>query len=163
MPKQLIAGEQEVLPPLHRHWILLAKELALPVLAGLALIVAADIVAMAFVPGEIRLVLTLAVLAVLGIWAIVVYLQWAAASLTVTDQRVILEEGIFARSSKVIPLDRVQDVSTRQSLIGRFLDYGTVEIDAAGAGGAEIFPYVRSPEMLRDQVFVLSETLRRGL
>jgi uncharacterized membrane protein YdbT with pleckstrin-like domain len=91
------------------------------------------------------------------------WLNWQAATLTVTDQRVILELGIIIRTTKVIPLDRVQDVSTRQTPIGQFLDYGSVEIDTAGAIANELFDYASHPEMLRDQVFVLSEQLRRGL
>ena len=75
----------------------------------------------------------------------------------------ILEEGVFIRTSKVIPLDRVQDVSTRQDFLGIFLDYGSLEIDTAGAIPNELFQYAAHPEMLRDQVFVLSEQLRRGL
>jgi uncharacterized membrane protein YdbT with pleckstrin-like domain len=160
MPKML-AGESLVLPPLHRHWIMLAKDLVVPAVGVTVLLAAVDWLAVSFVPADFRVLFTLVVLAGVGLWGIVVWLNWNAASLTVTDQRVILEEGIFQRSSKVIPLDRVQDVSTKQSLLGRVLDYGLVEIDAAGSG--EIFPYVRSPEMLRDQVFVLSEQLRRGL
>lgn len=162
MPRQLLAGENLVLPPLHRHWILLARSLFMPTLVGLVLLVILDIVAGAAVPGDVRLFLTLIVLGIFGLWAGAAYLQWAAASLTVTDKRVILEEGIFNRFSKVIPLERVQDVSTKQSLLGRVLDYGNVEIDAAGASGSETFTYVRSPEMLRDQVFVLTDHLRQG-
>ena len=160
MPKML-AGESLVLPPLHRHWIWLARDLALPT-AGAAIVLAAvDGLGAAFLSPAFQVIVTLVALALIGLWGIVVWLQWNSASLTVTDQRVIVEEGIFQRSSKVIPLDRVQDVSTKQTLVGRMLDYGLVEIDAAGS--SETFPYVRSPEMLRDQVFVLSEQLRRGL
>lgn len=162
MPRQLLAGENLVLPPLHRHWILLARSLFAPALAALVVLVGIDILAATVTPGDVRVVVTLLVLGVFGLIAGAAYLQWAAASLTVTDKRVILEEGIFNRISKVIPLDRVQDVSTKQSLLGRVLDYGSVEIDAAGASGSEIFPYVRSPEMLRDQVFVLTDHLRQG-
>jgi uncharacterized membrane protein YdbT with pleckstrin-like domain len=161
MPRQLLAGENLVLPPLHRHWILLVRSLFTPGAVSLIVLVGVDILMGSVLAGDLRLVVTLMVLGVFALFAGVAYLQWAAASLTVTDQRVILEEGIFNRTSKVIPLDRVQDVSTKQSLVGRMLDYGTVEIDAAGAAGAEVFPYVRSPEMLRDQVFVLSDHLRR--
>ncbi len=160
MPKML-AGESLVLPPLHRHWVWLAKDLVVPAVGMTILLAAVDWLAVSFVPPDLRVLFTLVVLAAVGLWAIVVWLQWNAASLTVTDQRVILEEGIFQRTSKVMPLDRVQDVSTKQTLLGRVLDYGIVEIDVAGS--SEIFPYVRSPEMLRDQVFVLSEQLRRGL
>jgi membrane protein YdbS with pleckstrin-like domain len=92
-------------------------------------------------------------------WA---WLNWKAGTMTITDQRVILEDGVVQRAAKVIPLDRVQDVSTTQSLLGRFLDYGNVEIDTAGAIPNELFKFARHPDMLRDQVFVLSEQLRRG-
>lgn len=161
MPRQLLAGENLVLPPLHRHPIMLGRMLFVPGAVSLVVLILFDVLMGSVLPGEIRLVVTFIVLGVFALLGGVAYLQWAAASLTVTDQRVILEEGIFNRTSKVIPLDRVQDVSTKQSLFGRMLDYGTVEIDAAGASGAEVFPYVRSPEMLRDQVFVLSDHLRR--
>ena len=160
MPKML-AGESLVLPPLHRHWIWLARDLALPTIGAVLALVAVDGAGALLLSPDLRVFFTLAALGAFGLWGIVVWLQWNAALLTVTDQRVIVEEGIFQRSSKVIPLDRVQDVSTKQTLVGRMLDYGLVEIDAAGS--SETFPYVRSPEMLRDQVFVLSEQLRRGL
>jgi uncharacterized membrane protein YdbT with pleckstrin-like domain len=111
----------------------------------------------------VRVIGTLIVLAVVsGSWY-VSWLEWQAATLTVTDQRVILELGVVIRTTKVIPLDRVQDVSTKQTPMGQFFDYGSVEIDTAGAIANELFTYASHPEMLRDQVFVLSEQLRRGL
>lgn len=171
MPKNLLAGESMVLQPLRKHWIVLVKGLWLPTVIGLVLlfiVYAAPTVLSALLHissqsvGDIRLVGTLIILLLWGFWATVVYLQWSSASLTVTDQRVIVEYGVFTRDSKVIALDRVQDVSTTQSLLGRVLKYGLVEIDAAGVRGAETFDYCRSPELLRDQVFMLSEQLRRG-
>jgi len=163
MPKNLLAGESMVLQPLRKHWIVLVNGLWLPSVIGLVLLfIVFAIPSPHQVVADIRLLGSLIILVVWGAWAIVVYLQWSSASLTVTDQRVILEEGVFRRDSKVIALDRVQDVSTKQSLLGRVLRYGLVEIDAAGVQGAETFDYCRSPELLRDQVFMLSEQLRRG-
>jgi len=163
MPKNLLAGESMVLQPLRKHWIVLVNGLWVPSVIGLVLLfIVFAIPSPNQAVADIRLLLTLIILVVWGAWAIVVYLQWSSASLTVTDQRVILEEGVFRRDSKVIALDRVQDVSTKQSLLGRVLRYGLVEIDAAGVQGAETFDYCRSPELLRDQVFMLSEQLRRG-
>lgn len=154
-----------VVQPLRKHWIVLVSGLWLPTVIGLVLlfiVYALTSLSNSSTMGDIRLLGTLIILLLWGSWAIVVYLQWASASLTVTDQRVILEEGVFTRDSKVIALDRVQDVSTKQSLLGRMLKYGLVEIDAAGLRGAETFDYCKSPELLRDQVFMLSEQLRRG-
>jgi membrane protein YdbS with pleckstrin-like domain len=107
----------------------------------------------------ITLVVATAVVGVSAWWS---WLSWKLASMTITDQRVILDQGVIQRASKVIPLDRVQDVSTTQSVLGRLLDYGNLEIDTAGAIPNERFDYARHPDMLRDQVFVLSEQLRRG-
>lgn len=154
-----------VMQPLRPHWIVLVKGLWIPTGIGLALLVLIDGVAGALnlIQPEIRLLVTLLVMAVVGLWVTVVYLLWSSRSLTVTDQRVILEWGILTRSSKQIALDRVQDVTTHIPPLGRILNYGLVEIDVANVAGAEKFEYARGPEMLRDQVFVLTEQLRRGL
>jgi len=137
------------------------KAMTLP-LALVVLALLLDILFRDRLSGDVKLVVTLLALAVLGIWAIVTWIRWSATAFTVTDQRVILDSGVFSRSSKVIPIDRVQDVSTRRSVAGRLLGYGTVEIDAAGAAGAERLDHVPAPESFRDQVFMESERLRRG-
>lgn len=142
-----------------RHWILLVRSLLVPA-AILVLALALGVVGS--IPGDLRLALTLLALALAGLWLIVAWIRWSSASLTVTDQRVLLESGILNRTSKVIPLNRIQDVSTRESLLGRLFGYGTVEIDAAGLEGSEVLDHVPSPEVVRDQVFVVSERLRRA-
>jgi len=161
MRTQLLTGERLALPPLRRHWILLVRNLASPVLAALLCLGLVDVVARGLLPPDLRLLLTLAVAVPFGLWVIVTWLRWEGDSLTVTDQRVVLLEGVFQRRSKVVPLVRVQDVSTVQTLLGRILDYGTVEIDAAGAGGAERFAYVAGPMRVRDQVSALVARARR--
>ncbi len=163
MPTKLLAGESLVLRPIRKHWIVLVKWTFWPAVLAIVLFVLIDILLAGVISGDARVLVTvlgLALLAALGYW---VWLNWQSAMLTVTDQRVILEEGVLVRTSKVIPLDRVQDVSTRQNLLGRFLNYGSVEIDTAGAIPNELFTYVAQPEMLRDQVFVLSEGRRGSL
>jgi uncharacterized membrane protein YdbT with pleckstrin-like domain len=161
MPKQLLAGESLAFPPVHRHWIVMVRGLGPMAVITLALLLVADVAARALLPGELRLLLTVFLLAVLVLSAISVWVRWMEDALTVTDQRVILEEGVLRRSSRVIPLDRVQDVSTTQTLFGRLFDYGSVAIDAAGTGGTERFDHVASPERLRDQVFLLTERVRK--
>jgi uncharacterized membrane protein YdbT with pleckstrin-like domain len=91
----------------------------------------------------------------------VVWIRWQSISYTLSDQRIMLKSGIFSRSEKIIPIDRIQDCTTRQSIFGRMLGYGRVEVDAAGAQGAEILLHLPHPGSFRDQVFVQSER-RRG-
>lgn len=146
-----LAAESIVLQRFRKHWIVLVNGVWLPTLIGLVMLFIVYAL-----PGVVRLLGTLIILLVWGAWAIVVYLQWSSASLTVRDQRVIAEEGVLTRFRKVIPLDKSLEVSTTQSLLGRILNYGLVEIDAGDPAGAERFDYVNSPEILRDQVFSLS-------
>lgn len=155
MRTELLTGERLALPPLRRHWIVLVRNVASPALAAVLSVGLVDVVARGLLPSDVRLLLTLAVAVSLGLSVIAVLLRWDGDSLTVTDQRVVLLEGVFRRTSKVIPLVRVQDVSTVQTLLGRILDYGTVEIDAAGATGVERFAYVSRPMRVRDQVWAL--------
>jgi uncharacterized membrane protein YdbT with pleckstrin-like domain len=158
MAGELLPGENLILK-LHQHWIFVAKSLLIPI-ALLLLTVVADILIGSGT--HIRTPLTLAVIALALLWLIVVWIRWQSITYTLTDQRIKLESGILSRSEKIIPIDRIQDCTTRQSLLGRILGYGRVEVDAAGAQGAEVLQHLPSPGRFRDQVFVQSER-RRGV
>ena len=160
MAGELLPGENLVMK-VHQHWIFVVKSVLIPV-ALLILVVVSDFT---FIPSlkvsNLALFLTLGVVALALLWLIVVWIRWQSISYTLTDQRIKIESGVFGRQSKMIPIDRVQDCTTRQSLVGRVLGYGRVEVDAAGAQGAEILEHLPSPGTFRDQVFVQSER-RRG-
>ena len=156
----LLPGESVVLRR-HRHWIVPARSLFWPILLVVVVGVLDHYLKESLVARDVKMVVTLAALALLGLWAIITWLRWNGTSVTITDQRVILDRGVLSRSSKIVPIDRVQDVSTRQPVLGRILGYGTVEIDAAGSQGAELLDHVPSPNRFRDEVFVQSERLRR--
>jgi uncharacterized membrane protein YdbT with pleckstrin-like domain len=155
---KLLPGENLVLKQ-HPHWITFVRSLFLPVVL-VALVVVADVTFLNTT--QVRPVVSLIVAALVLLWLIVVWIRWQSISYTLTDQRVKIESGVFGRQEKVIPIDRVQDCTTRMSLFGRMLGYGRVEIDAAGAQGAEILEYLPNPGDFRDQVFVHSEKRRGG-
>jgi uncharacterized membrane protein YdbT with pleckstrin-like domain len=160
MAGELLPGENLIVK-VHQHWIFVVKSLVIPV-ALLILVVVSDFT---FIPSlkvsNLALFLTLAVVALALLWLIVVWIRWQSISYTLTDQRIKIETGVFGRQSKMIPIDRIQDCTTRMSLVGRMLGYGRVEVDAAGAQGAEVLEHLPNPGTFRDQVFVQSER-RRG-
>lgn len=155
----LLPGENLVLKD-HPHWITLVKSLTFPVFL-LVVVAIADFSFLYSAGHHIRTYLTLAAVALALLWLIVVWIRWQSITYTLTDQRIKIEMGVFGRSEKIIPIDRVQDCTTRQSIVGRMLGYGRVEVDAAGAQGAEVLEHLPSPGSFRDQVFVQSER-RRG-
>ena len=160
---KLLPGENLVLQH-HPHWITLVKSVVVPIVLFLAVVVA-DFTLLGpdgyYVP-KLRTFLTLGVLALALLWFIVVWIRWQSITYSLSDQRITIQSGVFSRQEKIVPIDRVQDCSTRQSLIGRMLGYGRVEVDAAGAQGAEVLDHLPSPGDFRDQVFVHSEKRRTG-
>src|SRR5437773_4209495 len=160
---KLLPGENLVLQD-HPHWITVIKSVLAPVVL-LVVVAIADFTVLGpgygfYIP-RLRTILTLAVVALVLLWLIAVWIRWRSVAYTLTDQRIKIESGVFGRQSKIIPIDRVQDCTTRQSLLGRILGYGRVEVDAAGAQGAEVLDHLPRPGAFRDQVFVQSER-RRG-
>jgi uncharacterized membrane protein YdbT with pleckstrin-like domain len=161
MPSELLPGENLVLKA-HQHWIVIVKSVVIPVLL-LVVVAILDFTYLNtnYVP-HLRTVLSLAAIAIAGAWLIVVWIRWQSTAYTLTDQRIKIDTGVFGRSSKTIPIDRIQDATTRQTLFGRMLGYGRVEVDAAGAQGAEVLDHLPNPGAFRDQVFMLSERRRGG-
>src|SRR5579864_809303 len=156
----LLPGENLIIKD-HPHWITLVKDLVFPILL-LIVVAVADLSFLATSGHHIRTYISLAAIALALLWLIVVWIRWRSVSYSLTDQRIKIETGVFGRSEKIIPIDRVQDCTTRQSLVGRMLGYGRVEVDAAGAQGAEVLEHLPNPGVFRDQVFVMSEKRRGG-
>jgi uncharacterized membrane protein YdbT with pleckstrin-like domain len=156
MSNELMPGETLVMKE-HQHWIVMIKPLLLPI----ALVILVGLLdAFQTIPRDYRILASLATVALLGLWLIVVWIRWSSRSFTITDRRVILDTGVVSRASKVIALDRVQDISTNQNLLGRVLGYGRIEIDSAGAAGAEVLSALPHPQRFRDEVFSRAEKLR---
>lgn len=156
-----LPGENLVLKN-HPHWITIVKSVIVPVVLVVVVIVADFTVLKGVDVPSLGSVLTLGVIALALLWVIVVWLRWQSITYTLSDQRITIQAGVFSRQEKIIPIDRVQDCTTRQSLIGRMLGYGRIEIDAAGAQGAEVLDHLPDPGTFRDQVFVQSERRRGG-
>src|ERR1700716_999016 len=144
MAGDLLPGENLIVK-VHQHWIFVAKSLVLPA-ALVLLVVLADLTVIPPLKiANLGAILSLAVVAIALLWLIVVWIRWQSISYTLTDQRIKIESGVFGRQSKMIPIDRIQDCTTRQSLFGRMLGYGRVEGDAAGAQGAEVLEDLPNP------------------
>lgn len=163
---KLLPGENLIVKD-HPHWITVAGSLILPAVLVIAVaildltLLSPNMQAGIYVP-HLRTFLSLGVVALALLWLIVVWISWQSITYTLTDQRITIEKGVFSRQEKIIPIDRVQDCTTHLSLIGRVLGYGRVEVDAAGAQGAEVLEYLPNPGSFRDQVFVQSEKRRGG-
>jgi uncharacterized membrane protein YdbT with pleckstrin-like domain len=66
----------------------------------------------------------------------------------VTDLRILDEWGVFTRNLKETPLEKINNLSLRQSLLGRIFGFGDIEIQSAAEDGATFYAFVKSPDVL---------------
>jgi uncharacterized membrane protein YdbT with pleckstrin-like domain len=155
--RDLLPGER-ILASSSRHWVVLVRPLAVTVLA---MVVAGAVVILLPIGTELKLFLGLAVLlAGLGVINLY-YWGWRAHEYILTDQRVILNEGILSKFSRSIAIDRIQDLTTFQGLWGRAWGFGDIELEAAGRDSAEVLSMVPHPQRLRNAIFAQMEARRR--
>jgi uncharacterized membrane protein YdbT with pleckstrin-like domain len=71
-------------------------------------------------------------LLVIGLaWLVYVYVEWYSQDYLVTNRRVIKVEGILSKRSADSSLEKINDAVLRQSLLGRMLGYGDLDIMTA--------------------------------
>lgn len=148
--KGLLPIEEHVVLEVHRHWLVPVGEIL--VSAPLMLVVLVAVLAAALRIDPTSGILPLGTgFTVAVLWIAIPMLRWSSASLTVTDQGVILTEGVLSRARTVISFDAIQAISTRQSVLGRVFGYGTIHI------GTAVYPvpvsFQRVPlEVVRDRL-----------
>jgi uncharacterized membrane protein YdbT with pleckstrin-like domain len=76
-------------------------------------------------------------------------LRWRASEFAVTSRRLIVRGGLLRAYTLDFPLPEVREVAVEETLGGRLLDYGTVEV-VRTKGEAEAFPRVAQAKALRD-------------
>jgi len=88
-----------------------------------------------------------AALALLGFTALFSWIAWRHFRYRVGDSDIRVERGLFSRTARSVPYERIQDVSLEQALVPRL--FGMVEVKfETGAGGKDelVIRYVDAAE-----------------
>jgi len=98
---------------------------------------------------SVRLFVLCAYIALLH--AVIISIRRRTTEIAVTDRRVIYKAGVIQRHTAEMNMDKVESVLVDQSVLGRLLNYGTVNIRGTGEG-LENLRYISSPISLRNTV-----------
>ncbi len=142
--QNLMSGES-VIYRTRLHWIIF---LAPMVVLGFFIIIGLNL-AVTDAGVESRALDALGLLGVLSL--LVTIAMFFSAEFAVTNKRVILKEGFLRRRSIEILLTKVEAIGVDQSMLGRFLDYGSLTVGGSG-GTREIFLNIWSPLTFRLKV-----------
>jgi|GEM_PF-1217525 uncharacterized membrane protein YdbT with pleckstrin-like domain len=102
------------------------------------------------------------ILALLGLpnllWRLTV---WRAHQYIVTSRRVIQISGVFTKAVIDSALDKVTDVRTEQTLLGRVFKYGDVEVLTASETGKNLFRMIADPLAFKRAIMDAQQELFR--
>jgi hypothetical protein len=149
-----ISGETDW-TAIHQHWISIARRLIWAGLLVLA-IIAVDVVLSRVLDGQIRLVLTLGGLAVVGLLIMFAYFEWQVDILIITNKRLISLNGVGPRTVKMFMLDNLMYIYIVQPGLGRLFDYARLEVVAPGGKGEEVMQRAPHPHDLSAYIIELS-------
>ena len=132
-----------------------------PWIAALVLVIAAGVVGYQFAGGEPAILIAAGVVCVLlGLVIVAKLLVLRSNEHVLTNRRMIQQTGILRKQSMDAPLDKVNNVEHWQTLWGRILGYGDVEIDTASEHGATRFRSISRPLELKNAIVGAAEAYR---
>ena len=72
---------------------------------------------------------------------------------TLTDSKIEIDHGLIARTTRNIPLSKIQDVTVSASIFQRMLGFGDVVVDnASEVGGTTILHNINNPRHYADLI-----------
>jgi uncharacterized membrane protein YdbT with pleckstrin-like domain len=160
---EVASAEGQVILSDHPHWTTLIQTILMLIVT----VVVAGVVII-FVPDwDIQSQLRLAVAAVAIIaalvFSVVPLLRWFATRYELTDQGLVIREGILSRSVRTIPIGRVNDASHSQRLIERILGKGTLIVESGGERGQLVLKNVPEVEEWHQQIYRLIDDVSDGV
>ena len=164
-PKRLLTEGEEIVFDLRPHW----KVLVAPSLLALVIVFGGSF-GIARVPegsaqGAVRLVALGVVLLLLVVFSVWPVLKWWTTHFVVTSHRVIMREGLLARSGRDIPMFRINDVTFTHTVVERLFGAGTLVVESAGERGQVTLHDIPHVEHVQREIYELIEAddrRRRG-
>ena len=82
--------------------------------------------------------LSLGMMVLYGVLALpAIVLQYLRFSYRITPKQIVIQQGVFNRQNRSIPIERVQNIQIERNLLARLVGIAKVKIETAGSSGTE--------------------------
>jgi uncharacterized membrane protein YdbT with pleckstrin-like domain len=149
--EDLIATNERIEASTRGHWTGLVARIFLPgilLLIGIAIAAAGNVFGTGIleqwgIVGQTQIVVRVVFVLALIVYPLVAfvlqYMYWRNEQYVVTNYRVIHIHGVLRKTVRDSSLEKVNDIVTNQSVLGRLLDYGNLDIlTSSEAIGSEL-------------------------
>ncbi|WP_035857756.1 PH domain-containing protein [Cryptosporangium arvum] len=151
VPYRLLMDGEEVVVHRHPH----VRVLVRPAIVTVVVVALAGL-AIAVVPqADTRWGIAAAALVIVAAAVSRPLLHWLTTTLTVTDRRLLLRSGVFARHGRDVPLSRIEEVSFEHTLLERALRCGTLYVELAADRGVVVVQNVPRVESVQAAIYEL--------
>jgi uncharacterized membrane protein YdbT with pleckstrin-like domain len=140
--ESILGADEHIIFATRRHWLVIAGTIITS--AILSIIVIAAAVILITPSGGLSLLLLLLLTIPVG-RLLTTYLDWWNEQYIVTNRRIIQLEGVFNKHVIDSSLEKVNDVVMDQSMMGRLLGYGDIEILTASDIGVNKLKKIHNP------------------
>src|SRR5215813_425757 len=122
---------------------------AVAVIGAILLTVGLNLVKFVDIPWFVWLPLALAILLIPAYY----HLKRNMVRYTLTDSKIEIDHGLIARTTRNIPLSKIQDVTVSASIPQRILGFGDVVVDnASEVGGSTVLHNINNPRHYADLI-----------
>ncbi|MFY1689909.1 PH domain-containing protein [Plantactinospora sp. WMMB782] len=157
-PEDVLTSDEHVVAHLHPHWKALIRPVVVLVLAVAAVVAGFVLLLPAGGAGTVLGYVIAAVALVLAVWlGVWPYLVWRTTHYLFTNERVLLQKGVFSRDRRDIPLGRINDHSMNQKFLERLLGCGTLTIESAGERGQSVLADIPGVERVQTMLYEIVE------
>ncbi len=118
----------------------------------------ASLVGLGFLP------VSLIAFVIIGVTVLFGFVKRWSTVYTISDRRLNISRGVFAREIQEARLERIQNISFTQSPLERILGIGNVDFDTASTGDGNLFVFggVDNPQEVVDQVDAALRSFERN-
>lgn len=88
------------------------------------------------------------------------FVHGIALEVAVTSDRFVKKTGLVSIKTEEVSLDKIEEVSVEESILGRIFGFGTILVHGTGAGKIQV-QMVRDPVHLRRQIQTAREHLKQ--
>jgi uncharacterized membrane protein YdbT with pleckstrin-like domain len=146
--ERVLRPDEQIIGIGKMHWIIYSRGVAL-VAAGLAMLLVTPDGGLDFFLNFAGYTACLFGLVSIGR----AWIEQFTTEVAVTNKRVIHKRGLIRRQTGEMNMDKVESVQVEQSILGRILDYGTIDVLGTGSGIEGLY-HISHPLELRSAIVV---------
>jgi uncharacterized membrane protein YdbT with pleckstrin-like domain len=151
-PRKLLSAGEEIVTEFRPHWSQVLKEGLLSVMVAVLIILVATrrFDAKTWVIG-----------ALVVVWFVIVvaeFVRWWTTQHVITNERLIYRSGLISKKGTEIPLEVINDVTFKQSVIERVFGSGDLLIESAGTHGQSAYTNIPHPENVQKVIYETRES-----